>query len=121
MMTLKSIEDYLEQFVAAESSYPFGPEALVFKIKGKMFALTSQTSDEPYVTLKCTPADGEVLVSEFDAIRPGYHMNKRHWISIAINGDVDETMLQDLATQSYKLVVSKLKKSDREELNNSNQ
>lgn len=115
-MRLKTFEDYLDQFNAAESSFPFGPDALVYKVKGKMFALTSQTSDEPYITLKCTPADGEVLVSEFNAIRPGYHMNKRHWISIAINGDVDEAMLQDLAVQSYKLVVSKLKKSERDML-----
>ncbi|OEE41679.1 MmcQ/YjbR family DNA-binding protein [Vibrio anguillarum] len=115
-MEMYDIESFLDILPQVESSYPFGPDALVFKIRGKMFAYTSQSREEPFVTLKCTPEDGEVLTSAFSAIRPGYHMNKRHWISVKLNGDVDQMMLEELCELSYQLVVSKLKKSDREAL-----
>ncbi|ASU23744.1 hypothetical protein CCZ37_14205 [Vibrio qinghaiensis] len=121
-MKMHDIESFLDIFPQVESSYPFGPDAFVFKIRGKMFAYTfqsreeSQSREEPFVTLKCTPEDGEVLTSAFSAIRPGYHMNKKHWISVKLNGDVDQMMLEELCGRSYQLVVSKLKKSDREAL-----
>jgi predicted DNA-binding protein (MmcQ/YjbR family) len=80
----------------------------VYKVMGKMFALVSQLNAEPSVTLKVLPANGEVLVDQFSAIIPGYHMNKRHWITVTLDRDVPSGMLQDLADQSYALVVSKL-------------
>lgn len=112
-MELTDIESFLEALPQAQSGYPFGPDALVYKIRGKMFAYTSQSSNQPFVTLKCTPQDVEVLTSEFSSIRPGYHMNKRHWISITLNGDVDSNMLEELCERSYRLVVSQLKKTER--------
>lgn len=116
MMTLQQLTDYLESLLQSEACYPFGPDPLVYKIRGKMFAYVSQESAPYFVTLKCTPQDGEVLTSQFSSIRPGYHMNKRHWISVDLEGDVDTGMIEDLCLRSYQLVVSKLKKSDREAL-----
>lgn len=110
------LEHYLTNLKGAEASYPFGPEALVYKVMGKMFALVSQLDAEPSVTLKVLPVNGEVLVDQFSAIIPGYHMNKRHWITVTLDRDVPSAMLQDLADQSYALVVSKLTKKQQLEL-----
>ncbi|MCW8889903.1 MAG: MmcQ/YjbR family DNA-binding protein [Sedimenticola sp.] len=115
-MDKQTIESLLSQFSGAESSYPFGPDALVFKVMGKMFALVSQNEATPRVTLKCVPAEGEVLVSQFDSVTPGYYMNKKHWITLSLAGDLPDTMLTDLAAASYKLVVSKLTKADKQRL-----
>jgi len=86
---------------------------LVFKVMGKMFALVSQKEEIPRVTLKCAPADGEVLVSQYESVVPGYYMNKKHWITISLTGELSGEMLTDLANGSYALVVSKLTKADK--------
>jgi predicted DNA-binding protein (MmcQ/YjbR family) len=115
-MNKNKLEKFLSGFNGADGSYPFGPEALVFKVMGKMFALVSQNEKIPRVTLKCDPVDAEVLVSDFDSIIPGYYMNKKHWITISLTGEVSDEMITDLACGSYKLVVNKLTKADRNTL-----
>ncbi|WP_261858312.1 MmcQ/YjbR family DNA-binding protein [Photobacterium sanguinicancri] len=115
-MNKHQIETLLSSFTGSDVSSPFGPDALVYKVKGKMYALVSQNEDIARVTVKCKPEDGEVLVSQFDSISPGYYMNKRHWITIKLCGEVDSTLLTDLAHHSYQLVVAKLKKVERESL-----
>jgi len=113
IMNSKLLEDYLGAFKGAEASMPFGPEALVYKVMGKMFALVSQKEETPRVTLKCKPADGEVLTAQYESIQPGYYMNKRHWITITLNDEISKEMVEDLARDSYALVVSKLTKRDK--------
>jgi len=115
-MKKNKLEKYLSELKGSEGSYPFGPEALVFKVMGKMFALVSQKEEKPRVTLKCAPADGEVLVSQYESVIPGYYMNKKHWITISLTGELPDIMLTDLANGSYKLVVSKLTKADKNKL-----
>ncbi len=115
-MTKQKLEQHLSNYQGAEGRYPFGPDALVFKVMGKMFALVSQNEEPPRVTLKCAPSDGEVLVGQFESVVPGYYMNKRHWITISLTGELPEDMITDLAAKSYKLVVSKLTRAQREEL-----
>jgi len=115
-MKKDKLEKYLSKLKGSDSSYPFGPEALVFKVMGKMFALVSQQEETPRVTLKCAPSDGEVLVGQFNSIVPGYYMNKKHWITISLTGEIPEEMLIDLANASYNLVVSKLTKASKCEL-----
>ncbi|MCF6217697.1 MAG: MmcQ/YjbR family DNA-binding protein [Gammaproteobacteria bacterium] len=115
-MKVNKLEETLGKQKGAEGSNPFGPEALVFKVMGKMFALVSQKEEMPRITLKCRPADGEVLVSQYDSISPGYYMNKRHWITISLSGELPEEMILDLANGSYDLVVSKLTKADKKKL-----
>lgn len=112
-MKKEHLESYLRDFTGAEPALPFGPEALVFKVMGKMFALVSQLEEPPRVTLKCHPADAAHLVSHYDSIVPGYYMNKNHWITISLTGELPESMLRQLAADSYDLVVGKLPKRDR--------
>lgn len=110
------LEKYLMELKGSEGSYPFGPDALVFKVVGKMFALVSQKEETPRVTLKCSPADGEVLVSQYDSVQPGYYMNKKHWITISLDGEMPDQMITELAKGSYELIVNKLTKADKKKL-----
>jgi len=115
-MKVEQLEKKLSKFKGSVGGYPFGPDALVFKVMGKMFALVSQNEEVPGVTLKCEPADGEVLVSQFKSVVPGYYMNKKHWITISLDGELPKEMLTDLAKRSYDLVVGKLTKADKKKL-----
>lgn len=114
-MERAELEGVLSSFRGAEASYPFGPEALVYKVWGKMFALL-YGDDAPSVTLKCTPEDGELLVGQFAAVKPGYHMNKRHWLTVLLKGDLPDAALRGLAEDSYALVVKGLSRAVREGL-----
>ena len=115
-MDKEKIETYLATFKGAENSYPFGPEALVYKVMGKMFALVSQQEEPARVTLKCIPEEGEVLTGQFESVVPGYYMNKRHWITISLTDELPAETIAELASSSYSLVVSKLTKADKKRL-----
>jgi predicted DNA-binding protein (MmcQ/YjbR family) len=115
-MNKNKLEKHLSNLKGSQGSYPFGPDALVFKIMGKMFALVSQKEDVPRITLKCTPADGELLVSQYKSIVPGYYMNKKHWITISLNDEIPIEMIMDLVERSYELVTSKLTKAEKKAL-----
>lgn len=112
-MKKQALEKYLSSFKGAEASHPFGPEALVFKVAGKMFALVSQLENPPRVTLKVVPDDGEVLVGQFASVTPGYYMDKRHWITVTLPSGLPKGMLKSLSADSYRLVVAKLSKKER--------
>ena len=116
-MQARKLEKYLSKLKGSEGSFPFGPEALVFKVMGKMFALVSQQEEVPRVTLKCDPVDAEILTGQFNSVVPGYHMNKKHWITISLTDELSTNMLTDLIDDSYELVVSKLSKADKSKLN----
>ena len=112
-MTNKELAKYLDEFLGAEADYPFGPDALVYKVKGKMFAILAHREGREYVTLKAKPEDGEVLCAQFDDITPGYHTNKRHWVTVYYPGDVEDGFVEDLCVRSYELVIKGLKKLER--------
>ena len=112
-MTKSKLEKYLTDFKGAVSSYPFGEDVLVFKVKGKMFALVSQNKTPTRVTLKCRPADCEMLVSQYKSIDYGYYMNKRHWVTLTLSNEVSDEMMVGLLAGSYKLVVDKLPKKEK--------
>lgn len=112
-MRKDKLEKHLYELKGSEGGYPFGPDALVFKVMGKMFALISEKTEPPRVTLKCAPADAEVLVNQFESVIPGYYMNKKHWITISLGGEVPDGMLTDLVDDSYELVVRKLTRADK--------
>ena len=99
---------------AAVEEFPFGPQAAVFKVGAKMFALVP--TDQHSVTVKVEPDDGVALRSQFAAITPGYHMNKRHWITIDLDADDQLVPVQDLIEDSYLLVVASLTKKLRTQL-----
>ena len=89
----------------------------MFKVAGKMFAL-SQLAEQPLrVSLKCEPQLAEQLRTTHPAVLPGYHLNKRHWNTVIIDGSIPEVMIRDMIEDSYDLVVSKLPMSRRRALN----
>ncbi len=108
---LDALRERLSAKPGAYEDMPFGPDALVFKVKGKMFALVSWRADPLTISLKCDPFEAEALRDEFDAIGPGYHLNKRHWNTVILDGSVPDALVQHLIDQSYSLVVSSLKRS----------
>jgi predicted DNA-binding protein (MmcQ/YjbR family) len=104
---------YCLSFRGSEETFPFGPEVSVFKVGGKMFAL-SQLDQRPLrVSLKCEPLLAEQLREAHAAVLPGYHLNKRHWNTVIIDGSLPERMIKEMIEDSYDLVVSKLPASRR--------
>jgi predicted DNA-binding protein (MmcQ/YjbR family) len=88
----------------AELSYPFGEQAAVYKVAGKIFAIIGVERSPLQLTLKCDPEHGEALRSEHPAIAPGYHMNKRHWITVTLDGSLPVTLIEELVEDSFDLV-----------------
>ncbi|HTX46397.1 MAG TPA: MmcQ/YjbR family DNA-binding protein [Solirubrobacteraceae bacterium] len=95
-------------FQGAEETFPFGPNTSVFKIGGKMFALSQLGADELQVSLKCEPTLAEQLREMHAEVTPGYHLNKRHWNTVTIGGSLPDQMISDMIEDSYDLVVSTL-------------
>lgn len=94
--------------------FPFGQETSVFKVGGKMFALTRLDARPLTVSLKCEPPLAEALRSEHAAVRPGYHLNKRHWITVVLDHSLPDELVMGLIEDSYELVVDGLPKRERE-------
>lgn len=106
-----SREAVLEQcgaFDEAELGYPFGEDTAVFKVGGKMFAMVALGDPAGSVTLKCDPMESEALRASHSAISPGYHTNKRHWVTVDLGGDRPSGLVADLVRNSYELVVAAL-------------
>lgn len=97
----------------AELTHPFGEDWDVFKVRGKVFMLQTAVTGEPIVILKAAPADGRSLRESHNDISAGYHMNKRHWITLHPDGDLTPGLVDDLVTESYLLVVENLPTKDR--------
>ncbi len=92
-------------------TFPFGPETSVFKVAGKMFALSRLAGDPLEISLKCEPALADQLRDAHPAVRPGYHLNKRHWNTVTIDGSIADQLVEDMIEDSYDLVVSQLSQS----------
>ena len=99
-----------------EHCWPFGPEADVFKVGGKMFMLTSTAHGRPMVNLKSDPQKSLLNQQIYRSIEPGYHMNKKHWISVYAGDDISEALLTDLINDSRNLVVDTLSRKDQQRL-----
>ncbi len=115
-MNIESFREYCLAKPGVEETFPFGEETLVFKVMGKMFAATGLDSAGFTVNLKCDPDRIPDLRDRYPEIRPGYHMNKKHWNTIDFEGELEEPLLRELIDHSYELVVAKLPKKDRESL-----
>lgn len=102
-----------EELPGSELTHPFGEDWDVYKVRGKVFMLQTAITGEEIVTLKCAPDDARSLQEQDAGIVPGYHMNKRHWISVRPTDNIDPQLVQDLVTESYLLVVAKLPKARR--------
>ncbi len=107
-MDLRRLHVYLLSLPGAVEELPFTPELPVYKVMGKMFAFVSPDESPPRLTLKLDPLHGQLLRATYDAILPGYHMNKEHWNTIRLDGSVPEEEILAWVDESYELVVDGL-------------
>ncbi|MFT3747451.1 MAG: MmcQ/YjbR family DNA-binding protein [Agriterribacter sp.] len=106
-MNVEQIRAYCLSRKDAEEYQPFGPDTVVFKIRGKMFLLLSLDADPTQFNVKCNPQKAEELREEYNCVLPGYHMNKKHWNTIVIDGSVSTKLLKEWIDHSYELVSGK--------------
>ncbi len=117
-MNIEEFHAYCMSKKAVEETFPFDEVTLVFKVMGKVFAITGLDNEIFEVNLKCDPEFAVELREQYDDIRPGWHMNKKHWNTVRFEGSLDDKFLCELVDHSYDLVVKGLKKADREFLKN---
>jgi predicted DNA-binding protein (MmcQ/YjbR family) len=115
-MDFEAMRAYLLAKPGTTEEVPFGPEALVFKVLGKMFALVAWEASPVRVSLKCDPDRALELRSVFKAVRGAYHFNKKHWNMVDLDGSVPEAEVLGMIDDSYDLVVKGLSKTKQEEL-----
>ena len=105
-MNIESIRDYCLSMPGVEETLPFGPDTLVYKVKSKIFLLMGLDSEELRFNVKCDPDKALELREEFPCVLPGYHMNKKHWNTIVVDGSVSAKQLKEWINHSYVLVSS---------------
>lgn len=113
-MDLPDVISYFLTKPGAEEATPFGPDVLVYKVGGKLFALTDPSEFPARINLKCDPERAVQLRDEYDSVIPGYHMNKRHWNTVVLDGSLPSTLVRELIDHSYDLVVASLPKAKRD-------
>ncbi len=114
-MDIESFREYCLMKNGSTESFPFGENTLVFKVMDKMYALTDIDLFES-VNLKCDPDKAGQLREEYPAVTPGYHMNKKHWNTVLMDGSVGDDLIKSWVDHSYDLVVAGLTKSKKEAL-----
>lgn len=115
-MQLETLKAYCIGKQAATSDFPFGPETQVYRVMGKIFALVALTNTPLSINLKCDPTLAEILRQTYPAVIPGYHMNKRHWNTVILDGSIPEAEVYEMIDQSYELIVKSLPRTQREQL-----
>jgi predicted DNA-binding protein (MmcQ/YjbR family) len=118
-MNLETLYEFCLSKKGVTEHFPFDEDTLVFKVGGKMFALTSLLQWEkgsPSVNLKCDPERAEELRAQYDDIIPGWHMSKIHWNTVAVNKVVSDSMIKELINHSYELVFKSLTKKIQGEI-----
>ena len=113
-MTAEDLREFCLSLKAVTESFPFNDDALVFKVKGKMFALTSL--EDRTLTLKCDPEKAIALREQYTSVVPGYHMNKKYWNMVHLDGSVPAKLIKEWIVDSYRLVVEKLPKKTKDNL-----
>ncbi len=116
-MNIEELRSYCLSLKCATEDFPFDETTLVFRVMGKMFALTDLEGDL-FVNLKCDPEKAVDLREMYPAVIPGRHMSKKHWNTIEINGTIPDSLIKEWIDGSYDLVVSKLTRKEKEKLNN---
>jgi predicted DNA-binding protein (MmcQ/YjbR family) len=115
-MDLAQFREYCLRKSRATESTPFGPDVLVFKVSGKMFALATLDEVPTRVNLKCDPDLALELRDRYDQVTPGYHMNKKHWNTVELEGAIPDPELRKMIDHSYELVAASLPKAHRVKL-----
>lgn len=111
-MNSKNLFLYCLSKPGAIEDYPFGPEVIVMKIASKMFALISRREGQDILSLKCDPDFSEILRRQYPSIIPGYHLNKKHWNTVLLDGSIAEKEIKELIDHSYQLVYKSLPKKN---------
>lgn len=115
-MNIEELRNYCLSKKGVEETFPFDEETLVFKVMGKAFLLTGIESKPVSFNVKCDPEKAIELREQYDCVVPGYHMNKKHWNTIVVDGTVSKKQLQEWITDSYNLVVEGLTKVQKKKL-----
>ena len=103
-ITHQKVEKYLLSLPDAKLDYPFGEQVAVYKVQDKMFALVTEKSDPVQLSLKCDPQLAETLRAKYETVMPGYHLNKKHWNTILLTGQLDWQEVKGLIDHSYHMV-----------------
>lgn len=106
-MDHKTVEDYILEMPNSARSYPFGEKVAVYKIDDKMFALIAEGSEPLRISLKCDPQLSKLLREKYETVMPGYHLNKKHWNTVILSGQLPWEEIQGLILLSYNLVTGK--------------
>jgi predicted DNA-binding protein (MmcQ/YjbR family) len=114
--SLKALIEYCLAKPGTSASYPFGEGTLVFKVLDKIFCLISEDETPLRMNLKCDPEDAQALRSQYEAIIPGYHMNKQHWNSLILDGSLPDALVGELIDHSYDLVVANMSQEKQRKL-----
>lgn len=117
-MNLEELDSLCMSHKGATRDYPFGPNVAVYKVMNKMFALIGEDDENLQMNLKCDPDEADALRANFKGIIPGYHMNKVHWNSVLQNSDVPDELIASMIKDSYDIIVAKLTKKQKQELEN---
>ena len=117
-MDLAQFREYCLSKPRATEGTPFGPDVLVFKVRGKMFALAALEEVPTTVNLKCDPDLALELRDRYEQIQPGYHMNKKHWNTVEIESGIPDSEVREMIDHSYELVTESLSKAERKKLEN---
>lgn len=115
-MNHKQVEEYILAKPGAKLDYPFGEEVAVYKIQGKMFALIAEKSDPLRLSLKCEPLLAVTLREKYESVMPGYHLNKKHWNTLVLTGQLSNQEVFDLINHSYQLVLDGLSQEGQDKL-----
>ncbi|MDQ3866827.1 MAG: MmcQ/YjbR family DNA-binding protein [Actinomycetota bacterium] len=115
-MTARQLRALCLALPGAREEFPFRPNLSVFKVGPKMFALSALAENSLRVSVKCEPELGADLRASYPSITPGYHLNKRHWLTVAIDGSIPDTLVRDLVEGSYELVVDSLPRARKRAL-----
>lgn len=115
-MDTQKLENIFLSKSGARIDFPFGEDVTVFKVMDKMFGLFSLNDAIYHVNLKCDPQDAIAYRDIYECVIPGYHMNKKHWNTIILDGSMSDEILEEMIEESYSLVVSKCTKKQKEQL-----
>ncbi len=107
---LEAVRQALLKLPGARQDQPFGPEVLVYKVGMKMFAILAWEKSPLEVSLKCAPDNALFLREHFPAVRPGYHLNKKHWNTVTLDGSITDSDIEKMILESYELVYGSLSK-----------
>ena len=115
-MTARALRKLCLSFPGAVESFPFGPEHSVFKVEGKLFAISALGSAPLRVSLKCEPELAVALRASYPCVAPGWHLNKRHWNTVTLDGSLPDELVRDMVEDSYDLIVARMSRAVQQQL-----